>query len=176
MLRRVALVQALAVALLLLVAGGAGAHTSAPMLSAPVVASSVTAAFAEVMPPASIAAATPRADTTLWPWLALLALVPVLGRRRAPRLLAAALVLVLVVFAAESAVHSVHHGIAGDGTAVCPVASAAAHVAGSDLEAVAAPAPAPAAGPALTESGPLSTTPRPLGQHQGRAPPSALAS
>jgi hypothetical protein len=167
MLRRALLVQALAGALLLLVAGAAGAHTSGPMPSPPAPAPAVHAA--------SLAAATPGATVPLWPWLAPLALAPVLLRRRAPRLVAATLAVVLVVFAAESAVHSVHHGLAGREPAACPVASAAMHLTGTDVESVGVALPVLAAGPPLAEPGPRAATLRPLSPHQGRAPPSALA-
>ena len=156
--------QALVVALLLLVPAPAGAHTSAPVISAP-----------SPVAPAAIGAAAPAADLPLWPWLALAALVPALVRRRAAKLLVTALALLLVVFGAESALHSVHHGVAGERTALCPVASAAAHVAGTDVETVAVAAPAPATEPAVEETDPLASTLRQLGPHQGRAPPSALA-
>ena len=170
MLRRVTLVQALVGALLLLVGGAAGAHTGAPMLSVP-----VAVVPAAPTAPASIAAAAPAADGTLWPWLAPLALLPALFGRRAPKLVAATLAVVLVVFAAESAAHSVHHGLAGERTAVCPIASAAAHVAGADVEAIALDGPVLAASPLRQDLGPVVATLRPLSPHQGRAPPSALA-
>lgn len=159
-------------ALLLLVAVPAGAHTSAPAIAAP---SSVAPAAVAPAAPAAIGAAAPAADLPLWPWLALAALVPALARRRAAKLLVTAVALLLVVFGAESALHSVHHGVAGERTALCPVASAAAHVAGTDVETVAVAAPAPALEPALEESDPLASKLRRLGPHQGRAPPSALA-
>jgi hypothetical protein len=82
---------------------------------------------------------------------------------------------VLVVFAAESAVHSVHHGLAGRATAACPVASAAMNLAGTDVESVGIALPVLAVGSPFVETGPRATTLRPLGPHQGRAPPSALA-
>ena len=167
MLRRAALVLTLVAALVLAGVGAAGAHGPAPALSA--------AAPVAPAPAASLAAAAPVADVPLWPWLAPLALLPLLGRRRTRKVVATALAIVVVVFAAESAVHSIHHGLGGERSAVCPVASAATHVAGTDVETVAVEGPAPALDPAVQESDPLASKLRQLGPHQGRAPPSALA-
>jgi hypothetical protein len=74
MLRRALLAETLAGALLLLVAGAAGAHTSGPMLSPPAPAAAVAATPA---PPAALGAAATSADGALWPWLAPLLLAPV---------------------------------------------------------------------------------------------------
>jgi hypothetical protein len=170
MFRRVTLVQSLAGALLLTVAGAASAHTSSPMLSAPAAVVPATPAA-----PASIAAAAPGADGPLWPWLAPLVLLPLLFGRRGPKLVAATLAAVLVVFAAESAVHSVHHGLAGEKTAVCPIASAAEHVAGADVGTIAVDGPVFTASNLRQDLGPIVAQLRPLSPYQGRAPPSALA-
>ncbi len=162
MLRRVGLAPALAGGLLLLAAGVAQAHTAGP-------AEPVTHALPTA--PASIGAVAPTPVVPVWAWLAALAALPVLGGRRRRRAVAAALVPVLVFFAAQSALHSVHHAVSDTRDAVCPVASAAAHVAGTDPAPVALATPAPALERPLPERAPRAVALRPLGPHQGRAPP-----
>ena len=135
---------------LLLMAGGAGAHTHPVAISAP-------------------------APGLPWALLVLGAFAPAFVRRRSPRLAALTLAVVLTVFAFETAFHSVHHGLGSEEPTACPTASASAHVAGTPVGLIAFDAPALPVSPALFASSlvvPRSSSPSP---RQGRAPPSVLA-
>jgi len=96
-----------------------------------------------------------------------------LARGRSRKVLVAALVVVLVVFAVESAQHSVHH-VFDDQLAACPTALIAGQLHGSLVETLILEAPIPLVAPRLDLSdsafSPLSS----LDPHHGRAPPSAL--
>ena len=102
--------------------------------------------------------------------LALVALACASGRRRARRIVAAVLGLLLAVLAFESGVHSVHHAAAA-APSHCAVASAVAHLTG-DVAATLDALPAPAA---QRRSGAhpddRASVVRPLRPDSGRAPP-----
>ncbi len=102
--------------------------------------------------------------------LALVALACASGRRRARRIVAAGLGLLLAVLTFESGVHSVHHPAAAD-PSHCAVASAVAHLSG-DVAATLDALPAPAA---QRRSGAhpddRASVVRPLRPDSGRAPP-----
>jgi hypothetical protein len=110
--------------------------------------------------------------TPRFPWIlatAMLALAGVIHRSR--RLAALASVLFLVVFVAESSVHSVHHLTDPQGAAQCQALSLAQHVHGS------IPA-GPTVGALQTDTGPLLITladavraDAPIRPDVGRAPP-----
>ena len=112
---------------------------------------------------------------SIWPFvLALASIIGALARRRSRRVAAAALAVVLVVFAVESAQHTVHHAF-NDRTVACPTALIATHLNGTTVEGLAVDAPILLVGARLDS--PYQRV-SPLGsfalQH-GRAPPSALA-
>jgi len=95
-----------------------------------------------------------------------------LARRSRGHALAVGLVLVLGVFALESAIHSVHHLTDPEAQGTCPVLSASHHLSWGEMEAV-----ADSGAPLLFESGAapirLAAAPR-WSVHrpqQGRAPP-----
>jgi hypothetical protein len=81
--------------------------------------------------PATAPAAT-RVAAGAWTWLLLLSLVGIAAAagRRCPRALAVALVLLLGIFAGETAIHSVHHWQDPHQAERCPVYSASQHVTG----------------------------------------------
>ncbi len=119
----------------------------------------------------SLPATTPAPPTVPWPVL-LAGLVSVAFglhlRRRGPAL---ALVLLLVSFAFEVGLHSVHHGADSGQIASCAAAAASAHLAATLVDgaiSVEAILPAVAAAPAFNLSRPVTSSLRP---DQGRAPP-----
>ena len=130
----------------------------------------VPAPLADVRP-VSIAPATP-APRPLWPLAAGLALaglaLTVVAPRRALRL---ALVLLLVVFTAESAVHSVHHLADQQAAKHCVIAAASAHVHGVSLDAPAQTLWLPTPVGAVAAAAPDRPGARPLRPDEGRAPP-----
>src|SRR5687767_617340 len=87
---------------------------------------------APALPDAVIAAGP--APASLWP---LLALIPLAALAAAPprRALGLALIALLAVFAAESAVHSVHHLADQQAATQCAVSVASAHLHGATLDA-----------------------------------------
>jgi hypothetical protein len=101
--------------------------------------------------------------------LALVALACALGRRRPRRTVAVVVGLLLVVFAFESGVHSVHHSATAD-PSHCAVASAVAHLSGdvATLETLPAPAAGRRSGAHPDDS---TSAVRPLRPDSGRAPP-----
>jgi len=102
--------------------------------------------------------------------LALVALACASGRRRARRIVAAVLGLLLAVLAFESGVHSVHHAAAA-APSHCAVASAVAHLTGdvaATLDALPAPAAQRRSG---AHSDDRASVVRPLRPDSGRAPP-----
>jgi len=95
-----------------------------------------------------------------------------LARRARGRALAAGLVLVLGVFALESAVHSVHHLTDPEAQGTCPVLSGSQHLSWGEVEAI-ADSGAPrfceiGASPIRLAAAPRWSIHRP---QQGRAPP-----
>jgi hypothetical protein len=140
-------------------------------------------AAVEVAPATSIAApalenrvwsAAPATAAVPWPLLAAVVAVAALGARRPRRALALTLIVLAAVFAFESGVHSVHHLADRDGAQQCAVAAASQHVAGTEVDAVAADA-VPAASPLLAAPGSLLARARFIGPDQDRAPPALLA-
>jgi hypothetical protein len=109
-----------------------------------------------------------------WPFaLAIAFAVTVIARRRSRKLVVVALVVVLAVFAVESARHSVHHGL-NEQPAACPTALVAAHLSGAPVEALTLEVPILMIG---TRLDPLDPRVSPLASADpkyGRAPPSAL--
>ena len=169
MLRVVALTATLAVLLL----GGAGTVGAHPEL-----AESLGLASSPAVPGGldELRAAGAYDSTAIaWPFvLALASIIGVLARRRSRRVAAAALAVVLVVFAVESAQHTVHHAF-NDRPVACPTALIATHLNGTTVEGLAVDAPILLVGARLDSPDQRVS---PLGsfalQH-GRAPPSALA-
>jgi hypothetical protein len=109
-------------------------------------------------------------------WLFALAVVfavATLARGRARRLVAIGLVVVLVVFAVESAKHSVHHAPT-DQPAACPTALVAAHLNGATVDTLTLEAPIVLIGARLDTLDPRVSSLRSLDPKYGRAPPSAL--
>ena len=109
-----------------------------------------------------------------WPLaLAIIFAAAALVRGRARRLVAAALIVILVVFAVESAQHSVHHG-PNDQPAACPTALVAAHLSGTTVEALTLDAPILPVGARLDAPDPRISPLSSFDPQYGRAPPSAL--
>jgi fumarate reductase subunit D len=158
MSRRLVVLVALAVAGLLASTTLVSAHpgTAAPIEAAPTV---VTVA-ADTLPTSS-------------PWLPLVAAaIGLLVALRWPRrAVTAVVVLVLVVFSYEQAIHSVHHLDDRKAAAACAVASASAQLSGTPVD---SPAVADLLLP-LLQLGPPDTAAkaalRPCSAHRGRAPP-----
>jgi hypothetical protein len=96
-----------------------------------------------------------------------------IARRCSRRLVVAALVVVLVVFAVESAQHSVHH-VFDDQPAACPTALVAAQLSGELVETVALEAPNLLVGSRLDPLDPCVSPLASADPKYGRAPPSAL--
>jgi hypothetical protein len=109
-----------------------------------------------------------------WPLaLAIAFAVTVIARGRARKLVIVALVVVLAVFAVESARHSVHHGF-NDQPAACPTALVAAHLNGATVETLTLEAPIVLIGARLNTLDLRVSSLRSLDPKYGRAPPSAL--
>jgi hypothetical protein len=149
----------------IVVAGSpAGAHVGAPETleaSAP-----ATSAAVPVL-------ATDRAgaDVPRWSLLALAAVVVLAARMPPRRTLGLALVALLAVFAAESAVHSVHHLADQQAATQCVVALASAHVHVAAPEVPAATEWLPAIAGEIALAEPHRPGARPLRPDEGRAPP-----
>src|SRR5881628_2928250 len=128
--RVVAVLAALAVLLL----GGVGPASAHEPLEEPVVLAPTTLPGPDTSI-ASQAAGSHASSAMPWPILMMVivgsvALIP----RRAPRLVVAALAVVLTVFGVESALHSVHHVFDNNSAVACPTASIAAHLNGTTIE------------------------------------------
>lgn len=167
MSRRLVVLVALAVAGLLASTTLVSAHpgTAAPIEAAPTV---VTVA-ADTLPTTEW---RPEVSTSS-PWLPLIAAaIGLLVALRWPRrAVTAVVVLVLVVFSYEQAIHSVHHLDDRKAAAACAVASASAQLSGTPVD---SPAVADLLLP-LLQLGPPDTAAkaalRPCSAHRGRAPP-----
>ena len=141
------------------------------------------AAHATTGPAVAVPAAAPAsaaleatASGFLPAWVALVLLVAALalGRRRPRSSVAAALCLVLGIFAFEAGVHSVHHLEAGHSAIThCAIASATAH-APADLSEAVTVVPAPEPGRLASAGAPCRPVSISLRPDSGRAPP-ALA-
>jgi hypothetical protein len=162
---RVLLVNLAVVAVTILVAGGpAGAHVGAPETLE--VFTPATSAAVPVL-----AADLASAHVPLWP-LAALAVAALIAARIPPRrTLGLALVALLAVFAAESAVHSVHHLADRQTATQCVVALASAHVHGAAADVPAATEWLPAVVGEIALAEPDRPGARPLRPDEGRAPP-----
>jgi xanthosine utilization system XapX-like protein len=140
--------------------------------AAPTPPATPRAAVVEAAAPAAIGVAA-----GAWPWLLLLGLVGIAAAagRRCPRAPAVALVLLLGIFAGETAVHSVHHWQDPHQAERCPVYSASQHVTGLS----AAPATPELAPPPPTLDRPVARAFRQLSwvldAPQSRAPPALPA-
>jgi hypothetical protein len=84
------------------------------------------------------------------------------------------LVLVLVLLAFETGHHSVHH-LSDDATAACVMASAVGHAPAVEAPPVAIVPVAQAVGSVAADAPLLGPSTRPVGVHQGRAPPPSLS-
>ena len=110
----------------------------------------------------------------LWPvGLALVLVAVALAHRPSRRLFVAALAIVLVVFAVESALHSVHHTF-DDQPVACPTALLAAQLSGAIVETPALEVPIAVVAARLDAPDPSVSSLCPLDPQHGRAPPSAL--
>jgi hypothetical protein len=116
-------------------------------------------------------APTPESPEFAWPALPIIAAILALVWWR-PRVVAAVvLVLLLVVFAFEDALHSVHHGIDQAQASACPVAAASAHLHATPVDGVAPCGvilPADGFAIEMSASEPILSLASP---QQGRAPP-----
>ena len=168
-LRVVAVLAALAVLLL----GGVGPASAHEPIEEPVVLAPQTTSPG---PDTSIASQAAGSASSAMPWPILMMLIvgsAALARRRAPRFVVAALVVVLTVFGVESALHSVHH-VFDDPAVACPTASIAAHLNGTTIEGPAVEAPTLPVGATLAAPEPGISPLSPFDPPHGRAPPSAL--
>jgi hypothetical protein len=123
--------------------------------------------------PAGVPAATGAPAASWFPWMLLFAALSgaALAWLRPRRALVLALVLVLGVFAYETGLHSVHHGLHGN-PGRCPVAAASLHVAAVTVDAPSTVAVTPLVAPTAIEA--VTGLPaRSLRADQGRAPPAA---
>ncbi len=169
-LRVVAGLAALAVLLL----GGVGPASAHEPIEEPVVLAPQTTSPGSDTSIASQAAGSHASSAMSWPILVMVivgsaALVP----RRAPRLVVAALAVVLTVFGVESALHSVHH-VFDNSAVACPTASIAAHLNGTTIEGPAVEVPMLPVGATLAAPDPGISPLSPFDPPHGRAPPSAL--
>src|SRR6266542_3818878 len=120
-LRVVAVLAALAVLLL----GGVGPASAHEPIEEPVVLAPQTTSPGPDTSIASQAAGSHASSAMPWPILMMVIVgSAALAPRRAPRLVVAALIVVLTVFGVESALHSVHH-VFDNAAAACPPASPA---------------------------------------------------
>src|SRR5262245_61576415 len=111
------------------------------------------------------------------PWsLLLLTSIAILAARTRPRrLVAGVLVVVLVVFSVETAVHSVHHLGAREEASRCEVASIAGHLSAVPAEAVVCDLTLSAVGSAPPAEPPVPAQRLPYSPNRGRAPPARSA-
>jgi hypothetical protein len=162
--RSVSVAIALVALALLVLAGPAAAHPDS-LLDAESVPGALDTAV-------SVLTAAPAPPALPWYLLAELALIAALVWRRPRRVLVVALILLLCVFAFEDALHSVHHGVDLKQQAGCTVATAAAHLAAVQVDAIVAQTLVlPLAGRAV-ETTPAHSPIRFESPDQGRAPPS----
>ena len=166
-------VAALTVALAVLLLGGAGSVFAHPRVVEPLVAAPLPTSAADTSTALRAAGALESFETS---WAIVLAVFlgsAVLVRPRSLRIAAAGLVVLLSVFAVETALHSVHHGL-HDGPVACPTASIAAQICGTTIDALTLEAPLAPAGLLRVAPGRGLSSLRPLDPPHGRAPPSAL--
>jgi hypothetical protein len=98
------------------------------------------------------------------------------GARRHPRrAMVLGLGLLLVIFAFEDGLHSVHHGFDAKQYDECTIAAASAHLSALSVDSVLATSVVLVATEGALETDPASPLPRLLDPHQGRAPPFATA-
>ena len=169
-LRVVAVLAALAVLLL----GGVGPASAHEPIEEPVVLAPQTTSPGPDTSIASQAAGSHGPATMPWPILMMVIVgSAALARRRAPRLVVAALAVVLTVFGVESALHSVHH-VFDNSAVACPTASIAAHLNGTTIEGPAVEVPKLPVGATLAAPDPGISPLSPFDPPHGRAPPSAL--
>ena len=169
--RVVAVLAALAV-LLLAGVGPASAHEP---IEEPVVLAPPTTLPGPDTSIASQAAGSHASSAMPWPMLMMVIVgaAALLVPRRAPRLVVAALAVVLTVFGVESALHSVHH-VFDNSAVACPTASIAAHLNGTTIEGPAVEVPVLPLGATLAAPDPGISPLSPFDPPHGRAPPSAL--
>jgi len=168
--RVVAVLAALAVLLL----GGVGPASAHEPVEEPAVLAPQTTSPGTDTSIASQAAGSHASSAMPWPMLMMVivgsvALVP----RRAPRLVVAALAVVLTVFGVESALHSVHH-VFDNSAVACPTASIAAHLNGTTIEGPTVEIPMLPVSATLAAPDPGISPLSPFDPPHGRAPPSAL--
>jgi len=169
--RVVAVLAALAVLLL----GGVGPASAHEPLEDPVVLAPQTTLPGPDTSIASQAAGSHASSAMPWPMLmtVIVGSAALLVPRRAPRLVVAALAVVLTVFGVESALHSVHH-VFDNSAVACPTASIAAHLNGTTIEGPTVEIPMLPVGSTLTAPDPGISPLSPFDPPHGRAPPSAL--
>ena len=169
-LRVVAVLAALAVLLL----GGVGPASAHEPIEEPVVLAPQTTSPGPDTSVASQAADSHASSAMPWPILMMVIVgSAALASRRAPRLIVAALIVVLTVFGVESALHSVHH-VFDNSAVACPTASIAAHLNGTTIEGPAVEVPMLPVGAMLAAPEPGISPLSPFDPPHGRAPPSAL--
>jgi hypothetical protein len=150
--------------------------------TAPAAARTVTPpAATPVAPTPDILAAPPPAPDEIrgpesaavpaWIVAGVLLLAVTVARRRPRRAVVLALVLLLTIFAFENALHSVHHGFDGKQYDECTIAAAAAHLSAVSVDGVVETSFVLAAAGRTAEPDLSAPSSRPLGPHQGRAPP-----
>lgn len=118
--------------------------------------------------------AAPPSPGLSWPVLLGAFILVAIGRPRARRALAIAIVLLLALFAFEDGIHSVHH-LLDRSQAKCTVAVAAAHLnatTADDGGVADVILPAPAVATEIAQPDPVALFPSPV---QGRAPPIVAA-
>jgi hypothetical protein len=155
-------------------AAPAGAHTAAPVVI------EVLRTSAPDLPPVGAPDPVSPVDpaSLLLPAIVLGALVGlgIEGARRHPRrALVVGLGLLLVIFAFEDGLHSVHHGFDAKQYDECTIAAASAHLSALSVDSVLATSVVQVATEGAVESDSASPLLRLLDPHQGRAPPLAAA-
>ena len=116
-------------------------------------------------------ATAPEMPGVPWPALAIVAVAAALGWWRPRRAAALALVLLLVVFAFEDGLHSVHHGLVPAQPSSCQVAAAGAHLHATPVDGA---APCDVILPVVAlavETSPSDQIASLASPEQGRAPP-----
>ena len=163
---RTRLVVLLVLALVALVAGPAFSHEPAPAPAPiPVVAQALTETIAAAAPGPSL------------PWTVIAAVVTMagVGAWRPRRAVAVALVLVAVVLAFETGVHSTHHLGRADDASQCVVAGVSAHLSANLVDITLDVPRAVVTDTPVTAPAPPAVTARVIAPDAGRAPPAASA-
>lgn len=124
--------------------------------------------------PGLLLSAAPEEPGVPWTVLAVALASAALVWWRPRRAAMLALVLLLVLFAFEDGVHSVHHGFDRSAAASCAVAAVATHLSATAIDGLPTCDTVLPVVATITPAGDLTVAVRLIGPHQGRAPPAAF--